>query len=46
VPAMTDWSSADWDQYRETVVAPNLEEHKAPGQHAVKLRRRRRQAAE
>jgi hypothetical protein len=46
VPAMTDWSNADWDQYRETVVAPNLEEHKAPGQHAVKLRRRRRQAAE
>jgi hypothetical protein len=42
VGAMKDWSRADWDSYRETVVAPTLVEYKAPGKHAVKLRRRRR----
>jgi Family of unknown function (DUF6065) len=42
VAGMRDWSDAEWDDYRETVVAPNLEEVKLPGKHAVKLRRRRR----
>jgi len=42
VAALRDWSDAEWDDYRETVVAPNLEEIKLPGRHAVKLRRRRR----
>ena len=42
VEAIGDWSPADWDAYRETVVAPNLMQDKQPGQHAVKLRRRRR----
>jgi hypothetical protein len=46
VAGMADWSEADWNAYRETVVAPNLEEHKQLGQHAVKLRRRRRQTSE
>jgi hypothetical protein len=46
VADMSDWSHADWDSYRETVVAPNLEEHRLPGQHAVKLRRRRRRPSE
>lgn len=42
VSGMRDWSDAEWNDYRETVVAPNLEEVKVPGQHAVKVRRRRR----
>jgi hypothetical protein len=42
VAEMKDWSGADWDSYRDTVVAPNLVEHRLPGKHAVKLRRRRR----
>lgn len=42
VDQMEDWSNADWDSYRETVLAPNLLEHRPPGKHAVKLRRRRR----
>ena len=46
VAGMADWSDADWNGYRETVVAPNLEEYRQPGQHAVKLRRRRRQTPE
>jgi Family of unknown function (DUF6065) len=46
VAGMADWSDADWNAYRETVVAPNLEEFKQLGQHAVKLRRRRRQTPE
>jgi hypothetical protein len=46
VPSMQDWSPAEWESYRETVVAPNLEAYKPPGQHAVKLRRRRRRQPE
>jgi len=46
VAEMRDWSHADWDSYRETVVAPNLVEHRLPGKHAVKLRRRRRGSSE
>jgi hypothetical protein len=42
VEGMDAWSEADWDDYRETVVAPNLMTERQPGQHAVKLRRRRR----
>jgi Family of unknown function (DUF6065) len=42
VEEMSDWSQADWQAYRETVVAPNLMQDRQPGQHAVKLRRRRR----
>jgi hypothetical protein len=42
VAGMQDWSDAEWNDYRETVVAPNLDEEKLPGRHAVKLRRRRR----
>jgi len=42
VDEMEDWSQAEWDGYRSTVVAPNLVEDRCPGQHAVKLRRRRR----
>jgi hypothetical protein len=41
VAELRDWSHADWDSYRETVAAPNLVEHRLPGKHAVKLRRRR-----
>ncbi|MBR0758060.1 hypothetical protein JQ604_38270 [Bradyrhizobium jicamae] len=44
VGELDDWSEADWEDYRATVVAPNLVEHKSPGKHAVKLRRRRRSA--
>jgi len=40
---IADWTAGDWDQYRATIVAPNLVEHKSPGQHAVKLRKRRRE---
>jgi len=46
VPGIQDWSHAEWQSYRETVVAPNLVEYKLPGQHAVKLRRRRRGSPE
>jgi Family of unknown function (DUF6065) len=42
VGGMGDWSDAEWNSYRDTVVAPNLVESKPPGRHAVKLRRRRR----
>ena len=42
INAIDEWSPADWDDYRETVVAPNLMTDKPPGQHAAKLRRRRR----
>ena len=42
VAELEGWSKADWDSYRNTVVMPNLQEHKLPGQHAVKLRKRRR----
>jgi hypothetical protein len=46
VSDLQDWSDVEWESYRETVVAPNLVEYKAPGKHAVKLRRRRRQLFE
>jgi hypothetical protein len=46
VADMKDWSDAEWESYRETVVAPNLVEHKLPGKHAAKLRRRRRRGPE
>ena len=42
VAGMRGWTDAEWDDYRRTVVAPNLEEVKLPGKHAAKLRRRRR----
>jgi hypothetical protein len=42
IAGMQDWSDTEWNDYRETVVAPNLDEEKLPGRHAVKLRRRRR----
>lgn len=46
VSGMDEWSQADWESYRETVVAPNLEQHRPPGMDAVKLRKRRRQTPE
>lgn len=46
VSDLQDWSDVEWESYRGTVVVPNLVEYKAPGKHAVKLRRRRRQHSE
>jgi Family of unknown function (DUF6065) len=42
VDDMSEWSAIDWDNYRNTVVAPNTIANRSPGQHAVKVRRRRR----
>jgi hypothetical protein len=44
VDTISDWSRADWDDYRQTVVAPNLVQDRPPGQHAVSVRRRRKQS--
>jgi hypothetical protein len=42
VDQLDAWTGEDWDEYRRTVVAPNLIENRSPGQHAIRLRRRRR----
>jgi hypothetical protein len=42
VGEIDDWTASDWDRYRDTVVAPNTVKTRTPGQHAVKLRRRRK----
>jgi hypothetical protein len=38
------WTSEDWDNYRKTVKEPNIIAHRQPGLHAVKVRKRRKQA--
>jgi hypothetical protein len=45
VDKLEDWTAANWDSYRSTVVAPNIAKGRPPGQHAVKLRRRRREGS-
>jgi hypothetical protein len=45
VDRLQDWTQADWDSYRATVVAPNVNEDRRQGQHAIDLRRRRKQSS-
>lgn len=39
VKNMTDISEADWDAFRRTVVTPNTETERKPGQYAVSVRK-------
>jgi hypothetical protein len=40
---LAELSSDDWDAYRRTVVAPNVDPHRQRGQYAAANRRRRKQ---
>jgi hypothetical protein len=44
VDELSEWRATDWENYRTTVVAPNLVEDRPPGQHAVNVRRRRKRS--
>ena len=43
VDSLADWTEAEWDDFRATVVAPNQIKHRPPGRHAVSLRKRRKE---
>ena len=42
VPGLRQLEPADWAAYRDTVVRPNVQEHRPRGQYAVDVRKRRR----
>ena len=44
VVAEGGWTPDDWEQYRRTVKEPNVMAHRKPGQHAIGVRKRRKQA--
>jgi hypothetical protein len=44
VDKMEDWTQAEWNNYRNTVVNPNISKNRQRGRHAVELRRRRKQS--
>jgi Family of unknown function (DUF6065) len=43
VPDLAQLGGADWEAYRRTVVAPNVDPHRQRGQYAAANRRRRKQ---
>ncbi|MBL8665639.1 MAG: hypothetical protein JNM29_22580 [Candidatus Odyssella sp.] len=45
VEKLADFTAADWQRYRETVVGPNVDPHRRRGAYAVKARRRAKRAA-
>ena len=45
VDQLEDWTSEEWDNYRTTVMAPNIDKDRRRGRHAVELRRRRKRSA-
>ena len=42
IPGMDGLSTADWEDYRRTIVAPSADPDRAPGSYAVAARKRRR----
>ena len=44
VDKLEDWTASDWENYRSTVVAPNIVKDRPRGQHAIKLRQRRKRS--
>lgn len=45
VPDLAQLGKADWEAYRRTVVAPNVDPHRPRGQYAKTTRRRQKQKA-
>jgi hypothetical protein len=43
VPGLDRFASPDWDDFRTTVVVPNVDPHRQRGQYAVAARRQRKQ---
>jgi hypothetical protein len=43
VPGLDRFASRDWDDFRTTVVVPNVDPHRQRGQYAVAARRQRKQ---
>lgn len=43
VANLEDFTSEDWQAFRRTVVAPNIDPHRQRGQYAITARRRRKQ---
>jgi len=43
VPGLDRFGSRDWDDFRTTVVVPNVDPHRQRGQYAVAARRQRKQ---
>jgi len=43
VPGLDQFGSRDWDDFRTTVVLPNVDPHRQRGQYAVAARRQRKQ---
>ena len=46
VEQLQDWTQAEWDSYKATVVAPNIDQNRRQGRHAVQLRRWRKQSGD
>jgi hypothetical protein len=44
VGSLGDWTGAEWDGFRRTLVAPHKMDHRPPGLYATAARRRRKRA--
>jgi hypothetical protein len=42
--ALTQWGDAEWNAYRDNIVAPSMAEDHQPGRYAAEVRRQRRGA--